>query len=603
MTRILFLFILIPVYCLPCLANIKPSPTQSNAVQIEARVLELLNAGKQSTAEEFLGKHIPAYRDNQRIVFLLACCLRSRFSSQEAAMLFTVITQLGTNSLAGQCSYHILFLDQGIEPDKHFDALRNLVDNNPNDMMLRWMLAVQCRTYNKNEEGVKHYAKLLENWNPGPVLVHQTYGNLLDELKRYDEALIEHRKAVLLEPAGWSYEGLGNTLTSLKRYKEANIAYANAVACSPNYHSYWTSWALKLLKEERYSEAIAKCQKAIALTPNDRDALCFWARCLELQGKLQDAVAKYKAVLEIKENDDYARKRFKDLEAQLSSKAAPSNDKPTTNEVRVSRRAIEKSASISIQVNQGHNYLIGQGVPQDFVEAKMWYRKASDQGCIDAQHSLGYVYDLEQNYSEAAKWYRSAVEHGHCIAMSSLGMLYELGLGVIQDQKEAIKLYRGAAEFGSPAAQVNLARCYWTGQGVPQDYALAVKWYRQRAEHRNAQAQFFLGLAYHEGRGVPQNDTESLMWYRKAAENGYAQAQRELGLAYREGRGIPRDILEAYIWLSIAVVSGDKKSVALLDETIMHLTPEQITEGDKRAAKFNLEESQLKDIDENRQPI
>ncbi len=323
MTRICWLLIMTLVYCLPCLSQTKQPSARMSPVQIEARVFKLLSDGKQSDAEHLLESKVSVHRDNQRVVFLLACCLRSRFLVREAAPVFMAVADMGTNSIAGQCAIHILFLDAKKEIEKHFGALRDLVEKNPNDAMLRWMIAVQCRAFNRNEEGVKHYAKLLEQWTPGPVLVHQTYGNLLDELSRYEEALVERRKAVELEPAGWSYQGLGYTLASLNRFAEANQAYAKSVACDPDRSSYWVSWAWGLIREGKYPEAIGKCEQATTLDSKDYRAWSQWGRALELQGKFQDALVKYRKAVEINKAFEFANKRILEVEKQIGSQHSP----------------------------------------------------------------------------------------------------------------------------------------------------------------------------------------------------------------------------------------------------------------------------------------
>ena len=58
------------------------------------------------------------------------------------------------------------------------------------------------------------------------------------------------------------------------------------------------------------------------------------------------------------------------------------------------------------QYNLGVMYLNGQGVPQDYAEAAKWYRKAAEQGDVDATRILGLAYylgkwvpqDLVQSY-------------------------------------------------------------------------------------------------------------------------------------------------------------------------------------------------------------
>jgi tetratricopeptide (TPR) repeat protein len=322
MRRSVFILILAAL-CMPCLSQPFKKATPLSPERIESQFLELLSAGKQSDAEELLNTNVKNHLNNQRIVFLLACCVRSRFMVRDAVPIFVAAMNMGTNSPSGQCALHILYLDSKKESDQHFSALRELVENNPGDPILRWMMAVQCRTYDKNEEGCKHYAKLLEKWNPGPVLVHQTYANLLDELKKFEEALVERRKAVELEPAGWSYEGLGLTLTSLGRFKEANEAYAKAVELAPENSSYWRSWACGLGQEKKYPEAIAKCKKALSVNPKDYKVLSTWGWYLEVQGKNKEAIEKYKEALIINPSYAYAKNHLKDLEKQIVTQPQP----------------------------------------------------------------------------------------------------------------------------------------------------------------------------------------------------------------------------------------------------------------------------------------
>ncbi len=109
-------------------------------------------------------------------------------------------------------------------------------------------------------------------------------------------------------------------------------------------------------------------------------------------------------------------------------------------------------------------YRDAQGVPQDYVEAAKWFRKAADQGLVGAQYSLG-------------------VAHMN-------------GQGVPQDYAEAVKWFRLAADQGFAEAQASLGVAYIQGQGVPQDYAEAVKWCRKAADQGIARAQGALGLMY-----------------------------------------------------------------------------------------------------------
>lgn len=56
----------------------------------------------------------------------------------------------------------------------------------------------------------------------------------------------------------------------------------------------------------------------------------------------------------------------------------------------------------------GFLFETGRGVPMNYTEAAMWYRRAAEQGYDPAQFSLGMLYDkgqgVSRNIIEASKW-------------------------------------------------------------------------------------------------------------------------------------------------------------------------------------------------------
>ena len=72
-------------------------------------------------------------------------------------------------------------------------------------------------------------------------------------------------------------------------------------------------------------------------------------------------------------------------------------------------------------------YYNGQGVAQDYGEAVKWFRKAAEQGNVDAQFNLGLCYEyskgVAKDIDEAAKWYRKAAEQGNADAIKALKRL------------------------------------------------------------------------------------------------------------------------------------------------------------------------------------
>jgi TPR repeat protein len=73
-------------------------------------------------------------------------------------------------------------------------------------------------------------------------------------------------------------------------------------------------------------------------------------------------------------------------------------------------------------------------------------------------------------------WFRKAAEQGEVQAQTSLGTMYGKGVGVQKNTAEAVRWYRRAAEQGDSIAQYNLAFVYIEGDGIPQDFTTAYMW-------------------------------------------------------------------------------------------------------------------------------
>ena len=70
------------------------------------------------------------------------------------------------------------------------------------------------------------------------------------------------------------------------------------------------------------------------------------------------------------------------------------------------------------------------------------------------------------------------------------------------------------------------------------------------------------------------------------AESGDADAQDTLGLMYLMGQGVPQDVAEAYVWFSVAAAGGCTLAVIGRDNAASNLTPEQLSQGQKRATEL-----------------
>jgi TPR repeat protein len=139
-------------------------------------------------------------------------------------------------------------------------------------------------------------------------------------------------------------------------------------------------------------------------------------------------------------------------------------------------------------------YEKSEGLPQNFPQAMILYRRAADKGFAPAQCNLGVMYETEagsdRSYKDAAFWYRKAAEQGDASAEFNLGLMYFIGRGsdVPRNRQAAAEWYRRAAEQGHAVAQDNLGKSYEYGVGVLADLPQAYMWYSLAARAGNEKA-------------------------------------------------------------------------------------------------------------------
>src|SRR5262245_61259218 len=117
-------------------------------------------------------------------------------------------------------------------------------------------------------------------------------------------------------------------------------------------------------------------------------------------------------------------------------------------------------------------------------DKKLKLAKAGDE---DAQLAVAQAYDngidTDVNKVEAAKWYKKAADEGNVEAMYRLARIVSAGAqGVKKSPELAAKLYESAARQGHVEAQNWLGYSYQRGLGVQQSDANAVEWYKKAAD-------------------------------------------------------------------------------------------------------------------------
>jgi len=220
-----------------------------------------------------------------------------------------------------------------------------------------------------------------------------------------------------------------------------------------------------------------------------------------------------------------------------------------------------KAGSLEAQIKIADTYCYGWGVSEDKQKAIFWYKKAIEQGSVEA------LVNSEFCFTETLAY-------------------------------EAVEYYRQLAEKGNTEAQLILASLYDEGKCVPKNDAKAFQLRLQAAELNNGQACYLVGSALVTGDGVEKNIEEGIKWLLKIAnpktttsDFDMGGAQLSLSEAYADLECPKRDLVEAYKWLNLLMADCPNEDFRLelvekRDALASSMTHEQIEEAQRRSAEL-----------------
>jgi TPR repeat protein len=150
------------------------------------------------------------------------------------------------------------------------------------------------------------------------------------------------------------------------------------------------------------------------------------------------------------------------------------------------------------------------------------------QQTLAEMFTKGIVCYENKDYPTAVGWFRKAAQQGYVQAQNWLGYCYYNGHGVTKDYNVAVGWFRKSAQQGYAEAQFCLGLCYAQGDGVKQNERRAGEWFTKAAQQGLAEAQYMLGLYFECGTGVEKDIEEAKKWYQKAADQGNEDAKKAL---------------------------------------------------------------------------
>ena len=390
-------------------------PEYTRAVYDEA--MEYLAKGRQKDAEWLLEEACSEVSDSRRLWFLKAVMQRSRVEWELSHDSFKKAFVEEDATYISKASAIVVTIDgnQAIGPG--FQALEELINEHPEDMLLRWLYGIEARFHGRHiVEAERQFKKILREWKIAPVMVHQTYAKLLTSDLGKPKQALEHRLlAVELEPEPWSYQGLANTYKKLERYKKADQVYEKLIEMKPYNFIYWIQWGNCRFYMEDYKGAFQKYAKADQLKPTEISPLLFQGRCLEKMDQAEAGYLKYEEAL----------KR-----------------KPTHPQTK---------AYIT------HSKLYGYGTDAD-IEVALEICSRQGRPAIDQLRDQVRLADKSENALAPEKSapllkHLKKLARDNAGAGYNLGMIYRYGIGVAEDEEAAMEWFRKAAELGHKIAK------------------------------------------------------------------------------------------------------------------------------------------------------
>ncbi len=110
------------------------------------------------------------------------------------------------------------------------------------------------------------------------------------------------------------------------------------------------------------------------------------------------------------------------------------------------------------QFNMAQAYKLGRGVPMDLAQAERYYKKAADQGHLQASDNYGLILFQNQRRKDALPYLQASANRGEPRAQYVLGTGHFNGDFVEKDWIKAYALMTRASAAGLPQATSNMAQ-------------------------------------------------------------------------------------------------------------------------------------------------
>ena len=231
-------------------------------------VLQHLQRGDLSKAEQFCREILQAQPDNFRILHLLGVVFYQKGDAQGA-----------------------------------INAIKKALQLNPNDPDAYFNLGNAYAEKGQLDDALTCFQKAVEI-NPQLFEAYNNIGNIFMETKQFDEGIISYQKALKLNPGlADAHSNLGNAFLEKGQLDDAIFHFKNAIQLNPNFLEAHFKLGNALIKKGQLDDAIFHFKTAIRLNPNFLEAYNSLGIAQRTKGQLSEAIESYRYALTL--NPDF----------------------------------------------------------------------------------------------------------------------------------------------------------------------------------------------------------------------------------------------------------------------------------------------------------
>jgi tetratricopeptide (TPR) repeat protein len=186
----------------------------------------------------------------------------------------------------------------------NFTLWSDAVKKSPDSYLSQYNLGLAYGGLRKTDEAIVEHKKAIR-LKPYSAKAHNNLGLAYYDMGRMDEAVDEYKKAISLRPGyAGAHNNLGLAYYDLGRMDEAVDEYKKAISLRPGYAGAHNNLGIAYYDLGRMDEAIGEYKKAISLRPSYADAHNNLGLVYYDMGRMDEAVVEYKKAISLR--PDYA---------------------------------------------------------------------------------------------------------------------------------------------------------------------------------------------------------------------------------------------------------------------------------------------------------